>query len=282
VRDINWSSFRRWVLKTHHENTASRILSYAKKYCFVFSDPSKASVIAGLPKAKRRNVMAALANLSKFLGCYSYWKMIVKENGLRWEKRGEVEAFLSIINTDLNAVMAWLKTAIKKLPEKYAVTLIFDVLTGLRPSEACKSVTLLVYLNRRNQLDRYFNRELSMLEHYKYPMFLRGSKNCYISFVPEEAIDLVLKTVNTEIKRAALNSALKKRGLKCQVLHLRKVYATILRENGIPQEIIDLLQGRISQSIFMRHYYKPYMREVKTKVLKAIEPIASDLLAICP
>jgi hypothetical protein len=31
----------------------------------------------------------------------------------------------------------------------------------------------------------YFNEELSVLEHFKYgKLFLRGTKNAYISFVP--------------------------------------------------------------------------------------------------
>ena len=120
--------------------------------------------------------MAALANLAKYLGCYGYWKAIVRENGLKWQKRGGVEAFLSIIDTDLNAVMGWLKTAVERLPDKYAATLIFDALTGLRPSEACRSVSLIAELSRKGKLDRYFNSELSMLEHFKFPMFLRGSK----------------------------------------------------------------------------------------------------------
>ena len=30
-----------------------------------------------------------------------------------------------------------------------------------------------------------------------------------------------------------------------------------MRNNGIEQEIIDLLQGRIPKSVFVRHYYKP-------------------------
>lgn len=39
--------------------------------------------------------------------------------------------------------------------------------------------------------------------------------------------------------------------------YCRKIFATYLRTKGIEQEIIDLLQGRISKSIFVRHYYKP-------------------------
>ena len=37
----------------------------------------------------------------------------------------------------------------------------------------------------------------------------------------------------------------------------RKIFATYLRNKGIEPEIIDLLQGRIPQSVFLRHYYRP-------------------------
>ena len=30
-----------------------------------------------------------------------------------------------------------------------------------------------------------------------------------------------------------------------------------MRNNGIEQEIIDLLQGRIPKAVFVRHYYRP-------------------------
>jgi integrase len=97
--------------------------------------------------------MAALANLSKYLGCYDYWRGIVRNHGLRWEKRGGVEAFLSIVNTDLREVEGWLRTAVRKLPRKYKATLAFLALTGVRPSEACNAVRLIVELNRRGELD---------------------------------------------------------------------------------------------------------------------------------
>ena len=43
--------------------------------------------------------------------------------------------------------------------------------------------------------------------------------------------------------------------------HCRKVFATYLRNNGIGQEIIDLLQGRISNNVFVNHYYRPDINE---------------------
>jgi len=122
-----------------------------------------------------------------------------------------------------------------------------------------------------------------MLEHFKFPkLFLRGSKNCYISFVSEDLLDLILETAKVferDITYAAMVWGIQKIAhLPVRMLQLRKLYATTLREKGITKEIIDLLQGRIGQSIFLRHYYKPYLRKVKAKVLKAIEPMTTDLI----
>ena len=235
--------------------------------------------MVGMTRAKRRNVMAALANLSRYLGCYDYWRGIVRNYGLKWEKRGGVEAFLSIVNTDLREVERWLRTAIDKLPRRHSATLGFQALTGVRPSEACTAVSLMAELERRNELEKYFNRELLMLEHFRFPrLFLRKSKNCYVSFVREDVLRLTLRAVRGKMTYRAMVQVIQSRGLPVRMLQLRKLYATTLRERGITREIIDLLQGRIGQSIFLRHYYKPYLSQVKTKVLEAMEQLTNELI----
>jgi len=55
----------------------------------------------------------------------------------------------------------------------------------------------------------------------------------------------------------ALRCYRKRRNIPMHMNYCRKIFATYLRQHGIEQEIIDLLQGRISKSIFMRHYYRP-------------------------
>jgi intergrase/recombinase len=235
-------------------------------------------MLVGMSRSKRHRVMASLANLTKYLGCYDYWRSIVKNAGLRWDKRSGVEAFLSIVNTDLREVERWLRNAIRKLPRKHSATLVFQALTGVRPSEACKAVSLMAELDGTGELEKYFNRELSMLEHFRFPkLFLRRSKNCYISFVSEDVLGLVLRAVREKVTYAAMVQVIQSRGLPIRMLQLRKLYATTLRERGVTKEIIDLLQGRIGQSIFLRHYYKPYLSQVKTKVLEAMEKLANEL-----
>jgi intergrase/recombinase len=41
-------------------------------------------------------------------------------------------------------------------------------------------------------------------------------------------------------------------------MHLcRRMFASWLRKDGIQPEIVDLLQGRVSQSVLTRHYLTP-------------------------
>jgi hypothetical protein len=55
------------------------------------------------------------------------------------------------------------------------------------------------------------------------------------------------------------------------------LFATKLR-NCLPQELVDLLQGRISQTVFMKFYYKPLLLDVQQKTIKAKLQTQSDLL----
>ena len=69
----------------------------------------------------------------------------------------------------------------------------------------------------------------------------------------------------------ALKLMLKRKGLNMNMYYCRKVFATYLRNEGVESEIIDLLQGRISSSVFVRHYYRPdssKFDEIKEKLTK--------------
>ena len=48
----------------------------------------------------------------------------------------------------------------------------------------------------------------------------------------------------------------------------------------MPQELVDLLQGRISQSVFMKFYYKPLLQDAQQKTIKAILPMQTELLVL--
>jgi intergrase/recombinase len=118
-----------------------------------------------------------------------------------------------------------------------------------------------------------------MLEHFKYKeLFLRKSKNAYISFITPELLELVQST-KPDISYEGIQSSLRRRGLAIRTKELRKLFATSLREQ-LPQELVDLVQGRVAQSVFLRFYYKPLLSDVREKVLKAMTPLQNELLLL--
>jgi hypothetical protein len=172
-----WENYRQWLLKTHEESHAKSIFLYSKRYADVLKNPSSASRLLMLTKDMRRVVMSSLSNLSKFLGVYDQWKQIIANHALKWENTNNLETFLSILNTDFEETEAWFRKVIKVLPIDYATVLIFDYLTGLRPSEAALSCKLITELSEKNKLDQYLDKDLMMLQHFKFPsLFLRKSK----------------------------------------------------------------------------------------------------------
>jgi len=279
IKDVDFDRFSEWLKETRCKKVVHYQTVYAKKYCDVLFNPRKTSILLNLSKAKRRLVMASLSNLSKFLGCYQEWKTTIKQFGLKWEQRNGLETFLSLLNTDINEVKEWLFTTLPILPLKYKTVLVFQTLTGLRPSEASLSLKLLGNLKDHNKLSDYYNPELKLLQHFKYKQFLRKSKNAYISFISDELLENALKVRYTQ-NYYAIQSYLKKKKIPLRARHLRQLFSTILRNKGVPAEVIDLLQGRIGQSIFMRFYYKPFLQEMKTKTLEAIKPLQEELLSI--
>jgi intergrase/recombinase len=60
-------------------------------------------------------------------------------------------------------------------------------------------------------------------------------------------------------------------------MHLtRKVFASWLRKEAIQHEAVDLLQGRVSQSVLVRHYLVQ-SDTLKEQVLQALEKLLLHL-----
>ena len=89
----------------------------------------------------------------------------------------------------------------------------------------------------------------------------------------------LITTFKPRIKYPTLHTKIHRLGFPNRTKQLRKYFATKLRER-LPTEAIDLLQGRINRSVFLRYYYKPFLRDIRTKTLKGIEPLQKELLEI--
>ena len=223
--------------------------------------------------------MASLSNLSRYLGIYEHWKQIMRNYGLKWERISSLDAVINLLSTNLEDVKDWLKSVIQKIPKEFAVVEVFAVLTGLRPSEACMSTSLISELSTQNELEQYLNKDLLMLQHFRFKeKFLRRNKNAYISFISQELLDLIIE-VEPKVTYSQLQKKIYRLDLKNRTRQLRKLNATLLRET-LPREVIVLLQGRINQSVFLRYYYKPFLKDIRDRILKGIQPLQKELLEI--
>ena len=66
-------------------------------------------------------------------------------------------------------------------------------------------------------------------------------------------------------------------GLRMRMNYCRKIFGTYLRYCGIEAEMVNLLEGRISPEIFVRHYWSPNMKHDIERVRKAIDSLAERL-----
>ena len=164
-------------------------------------------------------------------------------------------------------MMDWLRKTSTHLPTKYSNILKFATLTGLRPSECWHSIRLI-----QNDKEHYVLKD--KLLHYQYPeVFLRKTKKVFISLVSDEIIQIA---EGADIKQtySQLCKFFKANNLTMNMYYCRKIFATFIRNKGIEPEIIDLLQGRIPKSMFLRHYYRPDINEI---ISKRIRPVLDEL-----
>jgi len=123
----------------------------------------------------------------------------------------------------------------------------------------------------------YYNSELSVLEHYKYKVFLRGTKNAYISFVPKELIEEVCQS--QKISYYAFHSKLNRKHIPLRFKELRAYHNSYLRKQGIISEIVDVLAGRVPKSVFARHYLGEDMKTFSNQVLVIERDLEKSLLS---
>jgi intergrase/recombinase len=251
------------------------VFNYALKYHRLLNEGF--SGLHGFNRDKRRHILEALANLSKYLGCYDRFRLLKVQAGLKWKHENGFEAFRRLYDGNgCDGILEWLRKTKEALPYRYAFPVIFQVLTGLRPSEAIEALNIIA----EKGLEGYYNPELQVLEHFRFPkVFLRGTKNAFISVITPSLLE-ALKKWDRKASWNMLRSKLRREGIPIRLQELRSYYATLLREAGIPSESIDMLQGRIPPNVFTRHYYKPALSGLISKVKEALKPLEAELLEL--
>jgi hypothetical protein len=80
------------------------------------------------------------------------------------------------------------------------------------------------------------------------------------------------------IRRTSKTNSHSLSDLPMRMNYCRKIFGTHLRYSGIESEMVNLLEGRISPEIFVRHYWSPNMKQDIGRVRKAIDSLAYQLV----
>jgi hypothetical protein len=242
---------------------AQHMYSLALKHQRCYEDLSQ------LPVIDRKNIVKALICYSKWRGEYVVFAGRLKAFNFKWTKQSAIQSFLKIINRPHESLPDYIKDVNKFLLPNEQLFTEFLAVTGLRVGEAVMAFNKLIETGGEG----YYNPELSCLEHYRHSKFLRTTKNAFLSFISPELFDRVTKAKPISI--TALTQRIERNGLKTRLKDLRSFNNTFLRQKGgIESEIVDLLAGRVPESVFVRHYYGVNLQLLSKQILA----IGSNLL----
>jgi hypothetical protein len=180
--DIDLKTFREYSTTKYSKQYVSLIYGYTVKYSHCLENPQR---LSELPASIRANVLKAMVNLSKFLGCYEDYKQKLKNHGIHWANGdSSFNAFLRITNNNHSTLGSWYKEASKALRPNEKLYLQFTLKSGLRKHESQTAFNKIIELSKEGRLSEYYNNETQTLQHYIYPeLSNRKTKRVYISIV---------------------------------------------------------------------------------------------------
>jgi len=270
IDQIDWQQFKTWIFNKYSNSSAITFYCYAKKYCYLLTEVRG---IENLSPTIKNNVIKSLIILSKYLGFHENFKQKLKNHGIKTTTPNSLRSFLRILNANNTDTLKWYNEAITVLRENERILLKFLLKSGLRKGESVESFNKVIELNKFGNLDDYYDSKLNCLCHFKYKEFIRRTKNCYITFITE---DLLNEIANSEpVNYNALRIRLNRKNMKCRINELRDYYGTYLLQHGILEAEINLCQGRIPPSIFIKHYWSPKLSELRDRIFKALKDLES-------
>ena len=146
-----------------------------------------------------------------------------------------------------------------------------------RTSEAKHSFNLIIELSKEDKLSDYYDSELQVLCHFKYPkLFIRRTKNCYITSLQPEFLKQIVES--QPVSYSALRKRLEGKHLRLRFNELIDRFGTYLLSHGILEAEINLCQGRIPVDIFIRHYWSPKLRELGVRIFTALENVDQQII----
>jgi hypothetical protein len=273
VHDVDWDGFRRWLFARFSYAHAVDCYAYARRYAHsLFS--WRLSALANV--RGRRHVLMALSNLSKFLGCYRQFKMMVEDSGLSWSDGNGKSNFMSVfLNENVDVAFDYFRRIMNSDVDEDLKRLVrFLLLSGLRPIEGYMAVR---FLNERRE--GYLDEGRLLLHHWKFPEFQRNGKRCFLTVLTKSMMDdLTRRWTISEWNHKKVRRRLLKVGLPVRLYLFRKAFGTYLRMNGIPLEAINLVQGRTTPtSVFEAHYFRPVLDDIVARVRTVVEKLEQEI-----
>jgi hypothetical protein len=279
IASIDWVGFRTWIFAKYSKAYAPTVHCYARKYAHLLVGNLRELDL--LSASVKNAAIKSLIILSKYLGVHKEFKQRLEEFGIKMYRPDVFASFLRIYNNQVTDIDQWYSKAQNVLKPDERVWQRFLALSGLRKGEAITSFNKIVEFSETNNLDGYLNGETGILEHFRFKeLFLRGTKNVYISIIPQSLISEIQHS--TPITYEQIRKRLLRNGLKCRFIELRDYYATFMVRHGLIKEEVDLLQGRIPPSIFLRHYWSPSFKELSERTLKAVSSLTDSFSTIHP
>jgi intergrase/recombinase len=226
--------------------------------------------------SQKNTILKSLIALSKYCGFYEQFQRKLKSYGIKWHRSNSIDAFFRMMSNFNSDILEWFNKSVKVLDYDLSMFLKFVLMTGIRKGEAVNSFNLILNLNKKGKIGEYYNEKLETLEHFRYPdLFFRNSKNVFISMIPEE---MIMKIVNcNNITYEMIRKRLHRKGIRVRINELRDFYGTFMVRNGLIREEVDLLQGRIGKSVFVRHYFSPAIKDLKRRLFKALNRLEQEI-----
>jgi hypothetical protein len=266
---IDLNRFRGYLDSKYSHPYSVAKYNYAVRFLDCYQNPAK---LLNVPETIRPNVLKALISISKFTGEYTAFKDSLRQHGIKWCKPDSFTAFLNIVNNNHDSLLEWYHNANAVLRDNERVFLKFALHSGLRKSEAIEAFNMIIQLSKDGKLCEYHDKELRCLCHFKYPsLFLRCTKNTYITPIDENSVNEIAQC--EPVTYSAIRKRLNRKGLTLRIKECRSYYASFLRNHGVLSESIDLVQGRIGKSVFVRNYLKLNLQSLSNEILSKLEEI---------
>jgi intergrase/recombinase len=271
---MDWPEFSHWVSKKYSKSYGHTILCYAKRYHYLLNGNLRD--IDTIPLTTKNNTVKSLIVLSKFLGIHQEFKSKLQDYGVKLARPDVFASFLRIYNNQNTDLLEWYSRSASVLRENEKLLFRFLLCTGVRKEEGIMSFNKIIELARQNNFSIYYREELSVLQHFVFKeLFLRNTKNVYVSIVEKPLIVEIAQS--SPVTYEQVRKRLLRHGLKLRINELRDFYGSFMVRHNLIKEEVDLLQGRIPPSIFLRRYWSPSFKELRDRTLKAISELEQTL-----